>query len=403
MRDIITFLLLITCPLTLPLSAQENASSVPVSRQIYSFSPLAHVYLNNLGLVDRNNNGAIERGAGEGYEEFIAKYGNADIGFHANYVLCGAANGKLEEPEIINYYYLTIRFKPEFEEETAAIESEVSAYVYANDMPLVWLDDEQGTVMNAVNTALGEGWNRQKATEDEAIALFNRAMRGMGIRGRTGVPDSSNGGYYTLPEFVTRKAGYCVEAALFGFWFFSQLKLNSILAEADLTSTLSHEVVKLSSGRIVDYFGTARRYNAPADRWYFSNPLQELALHYRINENTSNIQTMREQTALYDKYRVGNISRLIHYYNSHRSNFSANVIELGEFFLANYDIDKILKARHLHSSLVRTQISVILMLLLKNYSITGNRAGFENVAALLGNYYRGDNEVRRYVENYRYF
>ena len=89
--------------LSLPLPAQENVPVIPVSRQINFFSPLAHIYLNNLGLTDTNNNGVIDRGAGEGYEEFIAKYGNADTGFHANYILCGEADGKLEEPEIINW------------------------------------------------------------------------------------------------------------------------------------------------------------------------------------------------------------------------------------------------------------------------------------------------------------
>jgi len=397
------FAAVLTMLLTLPfpLSAQENAP-VPISRQIYSFSPMSHVYLNNLGLIDTNNNGVIDRGAGEGYEEFIAKYDNADIGFHANYVLCGEANGKLEEPEIINYYYLTIRFKPEFEEETAAIENAVSAYIYANNIPLVWLDDEQGTVMNAVNTALGEGWDRQGLTESEAIALYNSAMSKMRISGRTGDP-INYGGYYTLPEFVTRKAGYCVEAALFGFWFFSQLKINSILAQGDLTPTLTHEVVKLSSGRIVDYFGVGRRYNAPADRWYIANPLQELSLYYRAKENIPNGRAMLEQTALYDKYRAGNISGLIYLYNSNLANLSANIIELGEFFLANNDIDKILQARHFRSSLVKSQIRVILLFLLSSYSITGNRAGFNNIEALIGNYYREDNEARRYVEQYRNF
>jgi len=394
-------ILTILLTLPFPLSAQENAP-VPISRQIYSFSPLALVYLNNLGLIDTNNNGAIDRGDSEGYEAFIAKYGNADIGFYANYVLCGEANGKLEEPEIINYYYLTIRFKPEFEEETAVIESEVVAYIYANNMPLVWLDDEQGTVMNAVNRVLGEGWNRQELTEDEAIALFNSTMSRMRIRGRTGDP-INYGGYYTLPKFVTNKAGYCVEVALFGFWFFSQLKINSILAEADLTPTLTHEVIKLSSGRIVDYFGVGRRYNAPADRWYIANPLQELSLYYRVKGDISNGRTMLEQTVLYDKYRAGNISGLIYFYNSNLANLSVYIIELGEFFLANNDIDKILQARHFRSSLVKSQIRVILLFLLSSYSITGNRAGFENVESLLGNYYRGDNEVRRYVEDYRYF
>ena len=396
---------ILTMLLTLPspLSAQENAPVIPVSRQIYSFSPMSHVYLNNLGLIDTNNNGAIDRDAGEGYEEFIAKYGNADIGFHANYVLHGEANGKLEEPEIINHYYLIIRFKPEFEEETTAIENEVSAYIYANDMPLVWLDDEQGTVMNAVNRVLGEGWNRQGLTENEAIALFNRAMRGMNIRGRTGSPDN-NGGYYTLPEFVTRRAGYCVETALFGFWLFSQLKINSIMARGDLTSTLTHEVVKLSSGRIVDYSGFDRRYNAPADRWHIENPLQELGYYYRVKENASNIQTMSEQAVLYDKYRIFNISQLMSlYYNSSAHLYADSIIELGEFFLSNNDIDKILQARHLRSSFVKSNIKIILMSLLVAYSRTGNRAGFENVEALVGNYYREDNEARRFVERYRNF
>jgi hypothetical protein len=387
--------------LAFPLSAQES-TPVPISRQIYSFSPMSHVYLNNLGLIDTNNNGAIDRGAGEGYEEFVAKYGNADTGFHANYVLHGEANGKLEEPEIINYYYLTIRFKPEFEEETAAIENAVSAYINANNMPLVWLDDEQGTVMNAVNRVLGEGWNRQGLTENEAIALFNRAMRGMNIRGRTGSAEN-NGGYYTLPEFVTRRAGYCVEVALFGFWLFSHLKINSILARGDLTPTLTHEVVKLSSGRIVDYSGFDRRYNAPADKWHIENPLQELGYYYRAKENALNEQTMSEQAVLYDKYRIFNISQLMYFYYNSSARFYADIIELGEFFLSNNDIDKILQARHLRSSFVKSNIKIILMSLLVAYSRTGNRAGFENVEALVGNYYREDNEARRFVERYRNF
>jgi hypothetical protein len=40
------------------------------------------------------------------YEEFSARYGDADTGFAANGVIYGAANDRLEEPEIVNYYYL---------------------------------------------------------------------------------------------------------------------------------------------------------------------------------------------------------------------------------------------------------------------------------------------------------
>ncbi len=224
---------------------QGYAQTPNVSRLLYTFSPLGLIIANNFGLEDKNGNGVIDKGAGEGYEEFIVKYGSADVGFHANGVIFGANNGRLEENEFVNHYYINVRFKQEFERETSAIESEVKAYIYANNMPLVWLDDEQGTVMNAVNKVLGTGWNEQNVSEDKAVEMFNRVTRGLGIVGRTGTPGKDDL-YYTLPEFVNRKSGYCFEVAQFGFLFFSELKFNSSSAEADLTTTLLHEVVKLN-------------------------------------------------------------------------------------------------------------------------------------------------------------
>ncbi|MDR1453769.1 MAG: hypothetical protein LBJ25_07350, partial [Candidatus Margulisbacteria bacterium] len=61
------------------------------SLKLNSFSPLAEkAFLPNLGLNDRNRNGTIDRGAGEGYEEFAAKYGEADTGFAINGIVQGA-------------------------------------------------------------------------------------------------------------------------------------------------------------------------------------------------------------------------------------------------------------------------------------------------------------------------
>jgi len=136
-KKIVVFLLTL-CPLAF-------------AQQLRSFSPMASMYLKHLGLADRNGNGVIDRGADEGYETFTAKYGNADIGFHANGVIFGAANGRLEEPEIVNHYYINIRFRQDFQQETAAIEDEVKSYIHTNNLPLVWLDDNHGTLTNAVN------------------------------------------------------------------------------------------------------------------------------------------------------------------------------------------------------------------------------------------------------------
>jgi len=225
--------------LTILLCASLPAQEASFASRLRQFSPLADIHVRNLGLEDKNGSGTIDRGAGEGYETFIEKYGNADTGFYANGVIIGANNGRLEENEILNHYYINIRFKDAFTEETIIIDNAVKAYVYANNISLVWLDDAQGTVMNAINRVLGEGWNEREVSEDEAVKMFDRAMRGMRIAGRTGQP-SNNGGYYFLPEMVNRRAGYCFEVAQFGFWFFSELRINSLTANAALSKTLFH-------------------------------------------------------------------------------------------------------------------------------------------------------------------
>ncbi|MDR1452519.1 MAG: hypothetical protein LBJ25_00885, partial [Candidatus Margulisbacteria bacterium] len=199
----------------------------PISSQLNSFSPLAQsAFLSNLGLNDRNGNGVIDKDAGEGYEQFTAKYGNADIGFFANGITQGAHNNKLEENEIVNHYYLNIRFKDIFTTETNAVENDLAAEIRRSGIQLVWLDDEQGTVMNAVSRILGAGWQEKNVSADEAERMFQRVMESLRVNGLTG--DPSRTGYYQLPEFVRRKAGYCFEAAQFGFWFFSQLEINSV-------------------------------------------------------------------------------------------------------------------------------------------------------------------------------
>ena len=385
MRKTTVVFLLLT--ITLNLSAED------VSKLLYSFSPLAQIYLKHLGLQDKNNNGVIDKDSGEGYEEFITKYGNADTGFYVNGVLYGASNGKLEEPEIIDHYYMHIRFNPNFEEETSAIENAVKAYIYANDLPLIWLDDEQGTVMNAVNNILGEGWNEKEVTEEEAVQLFNRVIGRLNIKGRTGTP-SRNGGYYTLPELVTKKAGYCFEVAQFGFWFFSELKVNSVSARAYLTSTVIHEVLKLKSDKIVDYFMSGR--NIANNRWQIVNPLRDLAKFYEVVSTIENDSIpLLENTVLYDKYNLVNIDILMYYVDNKK------VIVLGEFLLDNIEINTIAKSTHLNAAKVRENLKNALILLGIAYYETNDRTKLQKVVELLTQYYKSDKNIKYYLDRFK--
>jgi len=332
-----------------------SAQAYSASKYLYSFSPLAEIIIRNLGMEDKNANGVIDKGANEGYEGFIEKYGTGDTlekkeksidgGFYANYVLYGDYNFRLEENEIVNYYYLNIRFK--YPEETAIIDKEIKTYIYANNLPLVWLDDEKSTVMEAVTKVLGEGWNEKQVTEDEAINLLNRAIKGLKITGRQGIP-SNNNGYYTLPELIKNKKGYCFEVALFGFWLFSELKINSVSAWAWLTSSLLHDVLRLNSGRIIDYFNSSKPYNIPVGRWQIANPLQCLAEYYKseAEKNNKNSTQLFEQAAFYDKYNVNNIALLMYeYYNVNKPDYT-EIIAIGEFILKNIDQEKIKTSGH---------------------------------------------------------
>jgi hypothetical protein len=392
---------ILTVFFTLALCSLAFAQPAPVSisQQLHSFSPMAQVYLKHLGLTDKNNNGVIEKGAGEGYEAFTAKYGNADIGFHANGVVLGAANGKLEELEIINYYYISIRFKPDFQKETAAIEGDVKAFVYANNIPLVWLDDQQGTVMNAVNRVLGEGWNERQVTENEAIALFNRAMSRLGIRGRTGDPRKT--GYYTLPELITQKAGYCFEVAQFAFWFFSQLKINSLHIQAYLSKTLSHIVVRLTnSEKIVDYFGSSSRYRNVM--WDIETPLCSISAYYNelanIDKSSANRRNFKEYTVIYNKYDINVLSGLVVIYNNER--MYREISTIGDFVFEQINLDDVMATKRLNADNTKYNASTIAMLFAKSYSLTNNKDGFEKAVSFLNKYFGNDKQVKEYLEFY---
>jgi len=365
-----------------------------ISQQLNSFSPLAGIFLKHFGLEDRNSNGVIDKGAGEGYEEFIARYGNADIGFFINGITQGANNGKLEENEIINFYYTRIRFNKKFEKETATLEKEVNAYMYANSIPLVWLDDREGTVMNATNNILGMGWNEKEVSEDEAVKMFRHVMQSLRIRGLTGDPFVT--GYNQLPEFIKYRTSYCYETAQFGFWFFSQLKLNSTMVRAALTSSLLHDVVKLTdTNRIVDYFNTSATYRTKD--WYILNPIQAISEYYIVQAKKEKISDYLEQAVVYNKYDLTAVGLLMY---ADTSNYN-RIIALGEFILPNIDIEKIMQAKHLEAETIKRNLRIILLLLLKSYGLTGNPNKFQDIENISKQYFGNDTQVKQYIEFYR--
>lgn len=389
------------------LSAQSAISggSIPISQQLYSFSPLARIFLKHFGLEDKNNNGVIDKGADEGYEGFIAKYGNADVGFHANSVMYGANNEQLEEPEIINHYYINIRFKQQFEKETSAIENEVKTYIYANNLPLIWLDDEQGTVMKTVNRILGEGWQNKKVPESEAERMFNQVMSVLNIQSLPGKPIASGYGYKQLSDFINHREGYCFEVAQFGFWFFSQLKIKSIDVETALEQKLLHGVIKLPDNNIlIDYFGTSNGYNISANQWEIHNPLQCISDYYYVQActgKTGSIIEYYKQAVIYNKYNIETTGFLMENYSNSNNPNHREIIALGEFILQNTDISRLMNSTVVNIIITKDNLKAILSMLVKSYSSMRNRYGFEIAVNLLNQYFRNESNVQQIIEYYK--
>jgi len=396
MKQIAVFLLTSICPL-----AFAQPSPVSISQQLRSFSPMAQIFLKNLGLADRNGNGVIERGAGEGYEAFTAKYGNADIGFFINGITQSANNGRLEENEIINHYYINIRFVASFEQETAAVENEVKSYIYTHNIPLVWLDDKQGTVMNEVNKILGAGWQNKKVSESEAVLMFQQAASSMKIEGLSGVPH--NTGYYSLPEFINSKSGYCFEAAQFGFWFFSQLKINSLLATAALQPDLIHGVIKLTnSNTIIDHFETSNYYDVSINEWAIFNPIQSIGEYYIAQARSKRDQKSAEQSVIYSKYDIPNVTFFINMCSENPHPNHSEIIAIGEFILKNVDVPQVMTSNVKHINSIKNNFERILSVLIISYIVTRKRTGYNNAERLLNQYYSNDPAVKPFLDNHRF-
>jgi len=396
----LTLLLLLLSGLALLPAQDYSGGAINISQQLNSFSPLAAIFLKHLGLQDKNRNGTIDKNAGEGYEGFISKYGNADTGFPANGVTYGARNDRLEEPEIVNHYYIALRFKPAFTKETDAIESEVAAYIYANNLPLVWLDDKQGTVMKAVNHILGAGWQDKPITLKQAQEAYKKVLdslrNGKGVMGRYGKP-SENGGYYDLPQFINKQASYCFEAAQFGFWFFSQLKINSLAYSADLSPTLSHEVIILTDeNSIIDYFRGSRYFSDII--WNANNPIVSLGHYYysEYNKNISNLDNL-EKAILYNKYELYNHAIMMMNYELYSPKQYQKLIAHGEFILTFADIQKIMSTKDMTA---KESLKNILLFLHIGYTSNNKQTDADKILSLLKQYFSEDPTVKVYLEQY---
>ena len=364
---------------------------VRFNRLFNAFSPLAEdVFLQNLNMEDRNNNGVIDRGEDEGYEEFIAKYGNADRGYWVNGVIQGGGNGKLEEAEIINHYYLHIRYK--FSDETEKIEEALNRAMREGDLPRIWMDDANGTVQRTVEAILRQNrssWPALPVQEAEAERIFLSLLQGLRIRGLPG--STTAGGYVELPDFINRRAGYSAEVAHFAFWLFSRMQINTIPVKIMTSREARHEGIRfVESARVIDYFGSSDTVNLSDTQWQIQNPLQILGDYYfsqaQQRRNRRNAATFYEQALRYNKYSIVYAAALMEERMNNPGPSYPELIAMGEFILQSSDLRGIVLSKDPEAENVLASLGSILSILNQSYSILRDTGNAQRIAEIAQNY-----------------
>jgi hypothetical protein len=419
--------------------AQSPKDAGPLPPESGSFSPFAeNVFLKYLELSDKNGNGTIDRGAGEGYEDFISRYGGADKGFFANGITICAANGRLEEAEIVNYYFQAIRFDSRFRLLSQNIEAALVSFMRTANLPEVWMDDIQGSVFKTVRDLLsrnGVPWPSGIISDADGERLFLRVLNILGIRSRPGLPAggpaaSASAGknqylaYYELAEFVNRRRGWSFEVAQFGFWFFSRLGISSVVVETMVSSEERRHGIRLnSSGVIIDYFsgdnfaagisGDPAPPVYPEADWYVLNPLESLSRFYffqyslprtetqprNIRENTL---TFQRQALRYSPYDISTAAALFRNLAASGRADYRELRDTGQFILRNTDLDRVMQTRQARGSALRNDLESVLFVLIQTYSAARNKTDFEAAEVLLNMYFRDDPKLKPFLDQYRF-
>ena len=379
------------------------------TKLLHGFSPLAPVFLKNLGLKDKNGNGTIDKGAGEGYEQFVAKYGDADVGYAtgAGYSY-GGEDGSLDEKEIEDFYYRSIRFVKS--EETQVIEQTLAAEIHQAGIPLLWLDDSNQTVLTEVKMALkkeGIVWPEQPVSLAEATELLQKTITALHMSWQ--IPEGAN---RTLSDIVSQKKADCFEISQFGFWFFSQLQFRSIPSSVRLTESFLHQVLLLpDTGCRIDSTGVISAYTINSALWMEKNPIENIGEYYSaLAELPDNRDTVRERDYLerslqYEKHNTDNIVLLMYVYLNPPDKTGPryqDVIALGKYLLSRTDLEKIASGKTPSVLREKHNAGVVISYLLKSYGLLHDRDGFDKMTVLAKKYFNADSQVKKNIEQYNF-
>lgn len=372
-----------------------------ITKSLTSFSPLAPVFLNSLGLEDRNGNGTIDKAGEEGYEQFVAKYGDADMGYETHFGLSqGLADGRLDEKEIVDFYYLNIRYV--FPQETALIETELAEAIRHSGIYSAWLDD--GTIKAALEqVSPGLFWPERELPN--ALAKLYLAVAKSSPYWRT--DDLQEAGYATLPEAVRTKKYTCYEATLLAFWFTSELRVRSIPAFVSLGGTTLHQFLYVpETAQSMDLTGVLAARRVDTSEMRYENPVQMIGQYYSVlsglRENSGTAQEIEylEKALQYQKNNDDIALTLMYCYLYPKDKASRDFTKaaaLGEFILKHVDFEQLTTGKVVVPEYLKKSAAELLCYLIHCYSALQDKARYLEVVGLANKYFSKDTEVQRYL------
>jgi len=313
------------------------------------FLAVENIFLRNLSLVDKNQNGSIDRYQQEGYEEFTAKYGNSDNGY-LNYagIMISENDGQLTPKEIIDHYYLNIRFNDTAL--TEQIDSSFQEYCLNNSIQNGLIADlDLKEYLSEMLTARGIDLQKdiiELDSTNEILSAIRNAYRSFSFSQPTDTR-------YTLDlsGALMENTANCIQISLFGHLLLSEAGINSIYKTTSFTDPSYLDRVKLHLFLYIpemesdlDLTGTINKPGFDPGYIEFVNPVEMIALYLASAARTVN-----------DPERSIELYKEAYQYSQDESylyNISTYYLELGQFSRAIETLKQLLDNYRQNSQIV---------------------------------------------------
>jgi len=156
--------------------------------------------------------------------------------------------------------------------------------------------------------------------------------------------------------------------------------------------------------RVVDYFGISNRYLNVI--WNEDNPFASISKYYSEladktqTTNKSDYVEYLEQSVIYDKYNLNQITLLVSSYDDERR--YQEIVKIGDFIFKQIDLEAVLSSTVQDADKTIRNTKSLVMFITKGCYLTDDRLGFKQAEKFLKENFGQDTRVVQWLNYYQF-